>query len=102
MSGSGDEFRFHSLPPPSGQAEFLKSFGRREAYESLGCLNPRDGGRAYGDLGWASPPVAEGRRANLAGGVLGSPRIGKASALGGANRGSAIARARFILRFGTG
>jgi hypothetical protein len=45
--------------------------------------------------------MAERRWANLAGGVPGSSRIGKASALGEANRASTTAGARLILTFGT-
>ena len=33
-----------NLAPRSGRAALLKSFGRRQAYESPGCPNPRAAG----------------------------------------------------------
>ena len=40
----------------SGRAGFVKSFGHRQAYESLRGRNPRATGDSYGDFGFRSLP----------------------------------------------
>src|SRR5689334_11325621 len=57
-----DMATFSAAAPESGLAAVVKSFGRRQAYESLRRTNPRAGGARYGDLavglGWKDPPRA--------------------------------------------